>query len=125
MHPTILEIFGTLTPECRYSTEQFEKLMNLPDEAIEVIDSRLEFVLEPKHHLRIFYDPKTGRELAIDSIYFDLLDNPKVCTFYTNDMMSMLWIMCGNKIVGVVAPFKLQDQLSHVRFKAGEERERD
>ncbi len=122
MHPTILEIFGTLNPECRYSAEQFERLMRLPNEPIEVIDSQLEFVLEPKHRLRIFYNPKTGKELAINSIYFDLLNNPEACIFHTNDAMSMLWIVCGNETVGVIAPFRLQDQLSHVKFKA-EERE--
>jgi len=123
MHPTILEIFGTLTPECRYSTEQFERFMNLPNEAIEVIDSQLEFVLEPKRHLRIFYNPKTGKELAVNGMYFDLLENPRAYRYYTNELMSMLWIVCDNETVGVIAPYRLQDQLSHVRFKAEEERE--
>ena len=123
MHPTILEIFGTLTPECRYSAEQFERFMNLPDEAIEVIDSQLEFVLEPKHHLRIFYNPKTGKELAVNGMYFDLLENPRAHRYYTNAETTMLWIVCGNKIVEVIAPYRLQDQLSHVRFKVEEERE--
>ena len=123
MHPTILEIFGTLTPECRYSTEQFERLMRLPNELIEVIDSKLEFVLEPKHRLRIFYNPKTGKELTVNSMYFDLLDNPKAHRYYTNESMSMLWIICGNETMGLIASYRLQDQLSHVKFKAEEERE--
>ncbi len=123
MHPTILEIFGTLTPECRYSTEQFERLMRLPNELIEVIDSKLEFVLEPKHRLRIFYNPKTGKELTVNSMYFDLLDNPKAHGYYTNESMSMLWIIYDNETVGVIAPYRLQDQLSHVSFKVEEERE--
>ena len=123
MQPTILEVFGTLTPECRYSAEQFERLMKLPNEPIKVIDSQLEFVLEPKRHLRIFYNPKTGKELAVNSVYFDLLNNPEACTFHTNELMSMLWIVYDNKTIGVIAPYKLQDQLSHVSFKVEEERE--
>ena len=118
MHPTILEVCGTLTPECKYIAEQFEKMAKLPDTAIEVIDSRLEFVLGPKRRLRIFYDPKTGKELTIDCVYFDLFDNPEVHGFYTNDRMTQLWITYNNEVVGVVAPCRLQDQLSHVSFKA-------
>ena len=123
MYPTILEMYGTLTPPCRYNAEQFQKLMTLPNEPVEVIDSRLEFVLEPKFHLRIFYDPKTGKELTINCTYFDFLKNPKEHEFYTNDTMTMLWIVCDNETVGVIAPYRLQDQLSHVCFKAKEERE--
>jgi len=121
MHPTILEVCGTLTPECKYTAEQFEKMAKLPNTAIEVIDSRLEFVLEPKRRLRIFYDPKTGEKLAIDGKYFDLLDNPQVHKFFSNDEMTMLWIMYDDDVVGVVAPVRLQDQLSHVSFKASDE----
>lgn len=121
MQPTILEAFGTLTPECRYSIESFQRLMNLPDEPIEAIDSQLEYVPDPKSRLRIFYDPRTGRELAIDGNYFDLLDDPKVHNFYTNDEMTMLWIVYGNEVVGVIAPVRLQDKLSHIEFKAKEE----
>ena len=123
MHPTILEVFGTLTPECRYSAEQFERLMRLPNEPIKVIDSKLEFVLEPKRRLRILYDPKTGKELAVNSVYFDLLNNPEACTFHTNELMTMVWIIYDNETVGVIAPYKLEDQLSHVSFKVEEERE--
>jgi len=118
MHPTILEVFGTLTPECRYTAEQFQKLINLPDKPIEVIDSHLELVLDPKRRLRIFYDPKTGKELTIDCVYFDLFDNPEVHRFYTNEEMTGLWITCDNEVVGVFAPYRLRDQLSHVSFKA-------
>lgn len=125
MHPTILEVFGTLTPECRYSAEQFQRLTNLPEEPTEVIDSQLEFIPDPKSRLRIFYDPKTGRELTIDNAYFDLLDNPKVHKFYTNDSMDRLWITYGDDVVGLIAPVRLQDKLSHVKFKAEEEREQD
>ncbi len=120
MFPTILEVFGTLTPECKYTAESFQKLMNLPDKLIEVIDSQLEFVPEPKSRLRIFYNPKTGKELTIDGIYFDFIDHPKVHKFYTNDLMSMMWIMCGDEVVGVVAPFRLQDELCHVNFEVYE-----
>ena len=116
MHPTILEVFGTLTPECRYSAESFQRLMSLPDMPVEMIDSQLEFILKPKQRLRIFYDPKTGKELTIDGEYFDLLDDPKACTFYTNDTMSMLWIICGSEAIGVIAPYRLRGQLSHVSF---------
>ena len=123
MHPTILEIFGTLTPDCRYSAEQFQKLLDLPDKPIKVIDSQLELILEPKSRLRIFYDPKTGEKLAVDSVYFDLLDDPEACGFYTNDTMSMLWIISSTKVIGVIAPYRLQDQLSHVKFKVEEEAE--
>lgn len=118
MHPTILEVFGTLTPECRYTAEQFQRLIDLPDKSIEVIDSHLELVLDPKRRLHIFYDPKTGKELTIDCVYFDLFDNPEVHGFYTNDRMTRLWITYNNEVVGVVAPYRLQDQLSHVSFKA-------
>ena len=118
MHPTILEVYGTLTPECRYTAEQFQRLIDLPDKPIEVIDSHLELVLDPKRRLRIFYDPKTGKELTIDCVYFDLFDNPEVHRFYTNDEMAMLWITCDNEVVGVFAPYRLRDQLSHVNFKA-------
>jgi len=117
MHPTILEVFGTLTPTCKYSADQFQKLINLPDKPIEVIDSQLELVLDPKLRLRILYDPKTGKELTIDCVYFDLLNNPKAHRFYTNDEMIKLWITCDNWVVGVFAPYRLRDQLSHVSFK--------
>jgi len=121
MHPTILEVFGTLTPECRYTAEQFQRLINLPDKPIEVIDSQLELVLNPKRRLRIFYDPKTGKELTIDCVYFNLFDNPEFYGFYVNDRMTRLWITYDNKVVGVVALYRLQDQLSHVSFKATNE----
>ena len=121
MQPIILEIYGTLNPECRYSADQFQKLITLPDKAIEVIDSQLEFILDSKSRVRIFYDPKTGKELTINSTYFDLLDNSKAHNFYTNDAMDRLWIMCENEVVGVIAPYRLQDQLSHVKFKTEEE----
>jgi hypothetical protein len=123
MHPTILEVFGTLTPECKHSAEQFKRLMRLPNKPIEVIDSRLEFILEPKRSLRILYDPKTGKEVTLNSIYFDLLNNPEACTFYTNELMTMVWIIYDNETIGVIAPYRLEDQLSHVKFKAEEERE--
>ena len=120
MHPTILEVYGTLTPDCKYSAEQFQKMMSLPDEPIAVIDSQLEFVPDPKSRLRIFYDPKTGKELTIDGIYFDLLDNPEAHKFYTNDPMDKMWIMCGDEVVGVVAPVRLQNELCHVNFEVKE-----
>ena len=120
MRPTILEVCGTLTPECKYTAEQFERMAKLPDTAIEVIDSRLEFVLEPKRRLRIFYDPKTGEKLTIDSAYFDLLDNPEEHRFYANTLKSMLWIVHNDETVGVIAPFKLQEQLSHISFNVRE-----
>jgi len=120
MCPTILEVYGTLTPECKYTAEQFERMVKLPNEAIEVIDSRLEFVLEPKRRLRIFYDPKTGEKLTIDSAYFDLLDNPEEHRFYANTLKSMLWIVHNDETVGVIAPFKLQEQLSHISFNVRE-----
>ena len=120
MHPTILEVYGTLTPECRYPAEQFQRLMNLPDEPIEVIDSRLEYVPDPKSRLRIFYDPKTGKEVTIDGVYFDLLDNPKAPRFYTNDEMTLIWIVYDDEIVGVIAPFRMQGELSHISFNAEE-----
>jgi len=123
MHPTILEIFGTLTPECRYSAEQFQKLLDLPDERIEVIDSQLEYVPDPKSRLRIYYDPRTGQELTINGKYFDLLSNPEAHRFFTNDEMTRLWIMYDEAVVGVIAPYRLEDQLSHIRFKAEEETE--
>ena len=121
MHPTILEVYGTLTPECRYTAEQFQRLIDLPKQPIEVIDSHLELVLDPKRRLRIFYDPKTGKALAIDCVYFELFDNPEFYGFYTNDKMTQLWITYNNKVVGVVAPYRLQDQLSHVSFKPSQE----
>ena len=120
MRPTILEVYGTLTPECKYSSEQFQKLMNLPDESVEVIDSELEYAPEPKYKLRIFYDPKTGTEVTIDGKYFDLIDDPKVHTFYTNDSMDRLWIVCDGDVVGVIAPVVLQNQLAHINFKKQE-----
>lgn len=120
MHPTLLEVYGTLTPECRYSPEQFQKLMSLPDEPVEVIDSQLEYAPNPKSRLRIFYNPATGKEVTINGAYFDLLDNPKVLRFYVNDEMSIMWIVCDEEVMGVVAPVRMQDQLSHVEFKAEE-----
>jgi hypothetical protein len=117
MQPTILEVYGTLTPECRYTVEQFQKLMNLPNEPIEVIDSELEYTPDTKYRLRIFYDPKTGIKLTINGLYFDLLDNPKAHKFYTNESMTMMWIVRNEEILGVVAPVLLQDQLSHMSFK--------
>ena len=120
MHPTILEACGTLTPECKYTAKSFQGLMNLPDTPIEVIDSQLEFIPDPKSRLRIFYDPKTGKELTINGIYFDLLDNPEAHKFYTNDPMDKMWIMCGDEVVGVVAPVRLQNELCHVNFEVYE-----
>lgn len=117
MHPAILEVFGTLTPECKYSVEQFQRLLDLPDTPIEVIDSKLEYAPEPKYRLRIFYDPKTGQELTIDGKYFDLIDRPGAHKFYTNDSMTIVWITRDDAVVGVIAPVVLQDQLSHIRFK--------
>ena len=118
MHPTILDVFGTLTPTCKRSADQFQRLINLPDKPIEVIDSQLELVLDPKLRLRIFYDPKTGKKITIDCVFFDLLNNPEAHRFYTNDEMIKLWITCDNWVVGVFAPYRLRDQLSHVSFKA-------
>ncbi len=123
MQPTILEVYGTLSPECKYAADQFQQLMNLPDEVIEVIDSELEYAPDAKYRLRIFYNPKTGEEVTIDGKYFDLLDNPRAHKFYTNDAMNRLWIMYDNAVVGVIAPVRLQDQLSHIRFKAEEKAE--
>jgi hypothetical protein len=123
MHPTILEVFGTLAPECKYSAELLQETMGLPNESIEVIDSKLEYAPDAKYRLRIFYNPKTGQELTIDGKYFDLLDNPKTHKFCTNDSMTRLWIMYDNAVVGVIAAVVLQDQLSHVKFKAEEEAE--
>ena len=123
MYPTVLELYGTLTPGCRYAPEQFQTLMTLPNEHIEVIDSRLEYVLEPKLRLRIFYDPKTGKNLPINGIYFNFLKSPKDHKYYTNTETNRLWIVCDNEVIALIAPFRLQDQLSHVCFKAKEERE--
>ena len=120
MDPTILEVYGTLAPECKYSAEAFRGLMDLPDAPVEVIDSQLEFIPDPKSRIRIFYNPKTGKGLTIDSKYFDLLEEPKVHRFYTNDKMAMLWIVYNDSVVGVIAPVRLRDRLSHVRFKAEE-----
>lgn len=118
MHPTILEVFGTLTPECRYTVEQFQKLMRLPDMPIEMIDSQLEYTTDTKSRLRIFYDPKTGKELVIDGKYFDLMDDPRTLKFYTNDSKDRLWIMYSETVVGIIAPMRMRDQLSHINFKA-------
>jgi hypothetical protein len=123
MHPIILELYGTLSPNCRYNVEQFQKLIKLPDEPVEVIDSRLEFVPDPKSRLRIFYDSKTGRKIAIDGIYFDLLDNPKVIKFYTNDERTILWIVYDDEVMGAVAPVVLHGTLSHIEFMVEEEEE--
>lgn len=125
MYPTILEMYGTLTPPCRYNAGQFQTLMTLPNECIEVIDSRLEYVLEPKFHLRIFYDPKTGKKLTVNCLYFSFLKDAKDCTFWTNDEMTRLWIVCDNEIIALIAPYRLEDQLSHVGFRVKEEREQD
>jgi hypothetical protein len=117
MHPTILEVFSTLTPECRYSAESFQRLMSLPDMPVKMIDSQLEYAPDAKSRLRIFYDPKTGKELTIAGEYFDLIDNPKVHTFYTNDEMTVLWIVSDEEVIGAIAPVVLQDQLTHINFK--------
>jgi hypothetical protein len=123
MRPTILEAFGTLTPECRYSSDQFQRLMSLPNNPIEVIDSQLEYVFNTKSRMRIFYNSTTGEKLAINCVYFDLLNDPTIHRFYTNDSMTMLWIVDvdNETVVGVVAPFRMQDELSHIEFKTEEE----
>ena len=90
----------------------------MPDKAIEVLDSQLEYISGPKFRLRIFYDPRTGKELAIDGRYFDLIDDPKVHDFYSDDLMSRLWIMYNDKVVGLIGQVRLQEQLSHIKFKA-------
>lgn len=126
MHPTILEVFGTLTPECRYSAEQFQKMATLPNKPVAVVDSTLEYAPDAKRRLRIFYDPTTGKKLAIKSIYFDLFDDPRFLRFFTNRDASVLWIICDNdNVAGAIAPFRLQDQLSHMSFRVEEEREQD
>jgi len=121
MQPTILELYGTLNPECKYPAETLQKMMDLPKEHVEVVDSQLEYIPDPKSRLRIFYNPKTAKELTIDGKYFDLLDDPKIHNFYTNDSMDRLWITYGDDVVGLIAPVRLQDKLSHVKFKAEEE----
>jgi hypothetical protein len=121
MHPAILEVYGTLTPECNYKAEQFQKLMDLPNKPVEVIDSKLEYVPDAKYRLRIFYNPATGKEFTIDGKYFDLLDNPRAHKFYTNESMDKMWIMYDDAVVGVVAPVLVQDRLSHISFKAENE----
>ncbi len=60
MHPTILEVFGTLTPTCKYSADQFQKLINLPDKPIEVIDSHKNR-REAYHRLCIFRSPQQSK----------------------------------------------------------------
>lgn len=119
MQPAILELFGTLAPACKYSAEVFREMMSLPDKPVKVIDSQLEFVLDSKFRLRIFYDPRTGKDLTIDGKYFDLIENPKVLEYYTNDSMDRLWITYGEDVVGLFAPFRLRNRL-HVRFEAKE-----
>ena len=117
MHPAILEAFGTLTPECRHSAEQFQKMTTLPDEPVAVVDSELEYAPDAKKRLRIFYDPTTGEKIAIRGEYFDLLDDPRSLRFFTNNERTLLWIMYDkDDIIGVVAPVVLQDQLSHLSF---------
>ena len=123
MYPTVLEVYGTLTPGCRYAPEQFQKLMTLPDEPIEMVDSRLEYTPDLKFRLRIFYDPETGKELTIDGTYFDLFKDTKEHKFYTNSEVNRLWIVCDNEVIALIAPFRLQDQLSHLSFRVKEKRE--
>ena len=123
MQPTILEACGTLSLECKYPAESFQKLVNLPDAPVEVIDSQLEYTPDPKYRLRIFYDPATGKELAIDGKYFDLINDPKVHKFYSDDLMSRLWIMYNDKVIGLIGPVRLQEQLSHIEFRIEEEAE--
>lgn len=117
MHPTILEVFGTLTPECKVNAESFQKWLKLPDKLIEIVDSKLELIYEPKSRLRIFYNPQTGKEFAIDGAYFDFIENPDMCKFYTNDLMLTMWVVRGDNVVGVIAPYRLQDELAHVSFE--------
>ena len=123
MHPTILEVYGTLSPECKYSVEQFQRLMNLPDEPIAMFDSELEYTpVKQRSRLRIFYDPTTGEKIAIRGEYFDLFDDPRLLRFFTNNEMSVLWIMSDNDdIVGAIAPVRLQDQISHISFNVEDE----
>ena len=122
MQPTILEVCGTLNPECRYPAETLQSMMSLPDEPIiEILDSQLEYISNSKLRLRIFYDPKTGKELTVNGIYFDLLNDSTVHNFYTNSTMDRLWIMYNDTVIGLFAPYRLQDQLSHIKFKAEEE----
>ena len=90
-----------------------------------MIDSQLEYTINPKYRLRIFYDPTTGKKLAIDGNYFDILYNPKVHTFYTDDLMSRLWIMYDDKVVGLIGSVRLQEQLSHIEFRVEKEAEQD
>ena len=126
MQPTILEVFGTLSPDCKYSIEQFQRLMNLPDEPIAMFDSELEYAPDAKRRLRIFYDPTSGEKIAIRGEYFDLLDDPRLLRFFTNDDMSLLWIICDtDDVIGVVAPVVLQDQLSHMSFNVEREEEEE
>ena len=124
MHPTILDLFGTLTPECKHNAELFRETMALPDTPIEVIDSQLEFfprtmkflLSGPNPRVRIFYDPGTGKKLTIDGAYFDLLDYPRGLRFYTDAAMTGLWIMYDDDVVGAVGPVRLEEQLSHINF---------
>lgn len=121
MHPTILEVFGTLTPECMLTIESFQRVMELPDKPIEIVDSKLEYVREPKFRLRIFYNPETGKGFIIDSMYFDFLEEPAMYRFYTNEGMTTMWIVQGTKVVGAVAAFRLrEDELAHVSFEVYE-----
>ena len=126
MQPTILEVYGTLNPECKYPAETLRNMMRLPDGPIKVLDSQLEYTPDPKYRLRIFYDPATGKELTIDGKYFDLLDDPKTLNFYSDDLISRLWITCDDDVIGLIAPVRLQDnKLSHIEFKVKKEVEQD
>lgn len=117
MRPAILELFGTLEPECRYTSEMLQEMITLPHEPVEVVDSRLELVLGPKSRLRIFYDPATGKELTINTAYFELINEPLNHRFYVDESMTRVWITHGATPVGVVAAVRLQDQVAHINFK--------
>jgi hypothetical protein len=123
MCPTILEIFETLTPACDYSAKQFQELMTLPDKPVAMFDSELEYTPDAKQRLRIFYDPTTGEKLLIDSVYFDLLEDPRLHRFYADKEMAALWAIYDDKVVGVIAAVWLQDQLSHISFNVEAEDE--
>ena len=96
MQPTVLELFGTLTPECRPTEDSFKRLTELPTAPIELLDSKLEY---------------------------KLIDEPANHRFFTNEQGNMVYVTNskGNYVYAVIAPMRIPDnELDHFEFVVAE-----
>lgn len=122
MQPTVLELFGTLTPECRPTEDSFKRLTELPTAPIELLDSKLEYD-QSKGKVRLLYNPKNGDKVVLDQMYFELIAEPANHRFFTNEQGNMVYVTNskGNYVYAVIAPMRIPgNELDHFEFVVAE-----